>query len=270
MSPLRPLVILALVLPLASVSGQSTWSSPTHTTALGLRLSKGFYGTNGPSFATLSVMPSARIVLSPTAAVELEMPFALASLDASSGSGTTSGSRFGNPLIGVDVSAGPQVRFRGSLRLGVTSDPSDDGAWAALAYGMMSEFDRFEAFIPETHALRAGVEFGAIPAVGKFVQGRLGGTYMIPKGDGDNELMAEYGVRVGYHTGTILVHGGLLGRGILTGEGGSFADRTTHQLAVGAQSTRGRVRPEAELHYFLDDMAGDLKVVASLGLSITP
>lgn len=239
-------------------AAQAPWLPATAGNMFDLRISKGFYGDDGPGLATFTVTPSLRVAISPRVMLEAEVPVAAASEDNPFTDESVSGLRIGNPYAGVAAEIAPTVTLRAGVRVSLIPDDINAGGATALGYGVISEFDRYEAYIPDYTTFRATAEMGKVPAKGGFAQVRIGGTMFMAGSGGDNESLVEYGARVGLHTGTILLHGGLLGRGFLTSDGdASLADRTTHMLMVGVGGTSGRVRPKAEFRMFLDEFLRD-------------
>jgi hypothetical protein len=135
---------------------------------------------------------------------------------------------------------------------------------------VVSEYDRFESFLPDYTTVRATVELGAIPARGGFVQARIGGTQFMASEGGENETLAEYGVRAGLHTGSLLFHAGVLGRAVITAiEGATLADRTSHMVAFGVAVSAGRFRPHAEFRLFLDEeLRQEVQGILALGMAL--
>lgn len=264
----RSAFFLAIALPAATVAGQSTWPGESAGT-FGLRLSKIIVtADDGPDFATLSAVPSGRFALSPTLTLEVELPLARGGGEVGFAARDESGIVFGNPYVGVELPFSGGVLQVGA-RPGISPTPDDEGELIAQLFAILSEFDRYEAFSPETSTLRVLARFGEIPPAGEFAQVRIGATLVKPS-EGDFDMLADYGGRIGHHSGTLLVHAGLLGRAILTSDGGSFAERTIHMLAGGVAGTSGRVRPQAEARYYLDEGFDDARLVVSLGLTVVP
>ena len=88
-----------------------------------------------------------------------------------------------------------------------------------------------------------------------LAQPRLGSTLFVPtEGGGDPELLADYSLQLGYEGERFGFLGGLTGRTWLTTGGyGTFAERTTDQLAVAASVQLGNVRPGVHFRVPLDD-----------------
>lgn len=264
----RSALLLALTLPAATIAGQSTWPGQS-TGTFGLGLSKIIVtADNGPDVATFSVIPSGRIALSPTLTLEVELPFARGGGEVGFEARDESAIVLGNPYLGIEVPFSGGVLQVGA-RPGISSAPDDEGELIAQLYAILAEFDRYEAFLPETSTLRVLARFGEIPAAGGFTQVRIGATLVKPS-EGDFDMLADYGGRIGHHSGSLMVHAGLLGRAILTSDGGSFAERTIHMLAGGVAGTGGRVRPQAEARYYLDEGFDDARLVVLLGLTVVP
>lgn len=266
----RVLPLLLLLLASTEAAAQSAWLPTAAGNSLDLRISRGFYGEGGPGLATFAMTPSIRVAVGPRVMVEAELPIAAANQSNGFGGESATGFLPGNPYGGIAAELAPSVRLRAGLRLGIISDDPSPGEALALGYGVISEYDRFESYLPDYTTVRATVELGAVPARGGFAQARVGGSMFLAGEGGENESLAEYGVRIGMHTGAVLIHGGLLGRAVMSAaEGASIADRTTHMVALGVGKTSGRVRPNLEFRYFLDEFIRDeVKGIVALGMSV--
>lgn len=260
-------LLLFTVIPFAIGNGQSTWSFPDDDNVFDLRISRGFFSDGNPGLATFTATPSIRIGVSPKVAIEGELPVAFANADDPFDGESISGSRIGNPYFGVSAGVAPSVRIRVGFRygMGISDNDDDGGGLLALAYGVISEFDRWEAYVPEANSARVLAEIGTIPTQGAFVQARLGATRVM-QDDLDGETLVEYGVRVGHTSSGVLLSAGLLGRYWLDGDGG---DRNTNQVALGVAAASGAVRPMVEVRSFIDeDLREGVKAVLSLGIAV--
>lgn len=261
--PRHPLLLLGLLLPLATVTGQSTWpGAPANT--IGIRIAKSIVtADNGPDLATFTAVPSGRFALSPRLTLEVEIPIARASEDGGFGEGNVSGTAIGNPYVGIEIPMAAGF-LQAGVRLGIAPNADEQGELAAQLYAVLSEFDRYEGHLPKTSAARVLAVYGRMPESGQFAQLRIGATG-VKASEGDFEVFADYGGRIGLRGGGAMMHIGLLGRAILTSEEGSFGERTIHMLTGGVAATSGSVRPLAELRYFLDEGFDDARLVVALG-----
>ena len=261
------LLPLALLIGSTNVIAQSAWLPVATGNNFDLRISRGFYGEGGPGLATFAMTPSFRIEVAPRLMIEAELPIASASQSNSFTGDSETGFSPGNPYAGIVAQVAPVARLRAGIRPGIISDDLSVGEGLALGYGVISEYDRFEAYLPDYTAVRATVELGAVPATGGFAQARVGATLFMASDGGENETLAEYGVRIGMRTGAVMFHGGMLGRAVMTADEG--ADKTTNMLTVGIGGAAGRVRPNLEFRYFLDeDIREEVKGILALGVTV--
>jgi hypothetical protein len=264
--PSRTLILVAVFLPTITASGQSVWPGDSPGT-VGLRLAKSIVtADNGPGLATFTAVATGRFALTPRVTAEAEVSLARATGESGSGGESISGTALGNPYVGIEVPVG-SATVQAGLRLGVAPVADGPGELDAQLYAILSEFDRFEAFMPKTSAARVLVGVGRAPSAGGFVQGRFGATAM-KSDDTDVEVFLDYGGRIGYRGSGMMGYGGVLGRAILTSGEGSFSDRTIHMLSAGAAAVSGRARPQAELRYYLDEGTDDARIVVALGMVV--
>lgn len=261
--------LLVALLPMAAVQGQATWPGAP-SGLVNLRVGKVFVTQeDGPDFATFIVTPGARIAIGRSMTLEVELPFARASEDFGLPPESVSGFAIGNPYIGLDLPTG-NVRLQVGVRPGLAQDPDEPGDALALGYGFLTEFDRYEAYLPETSTIRFLAGFGTSPTRGQFAQLRIGGTALVQGGGGDGEVFADYGGRIGHAGDRHMIHVGILGRALLTSEEGGLAERTVHALAGGAALRTGAVQPSVELRYHLDEGYENARLVVLLGVAVVP
>lgn len=265
------LFLLAQIALLAnSASSQRLWLPAVATRNIGMDVVKGFYKSNpygSIDFASFTVDLQGRFPLNDKVALTAAIPFSRVGETTTVGSESASKSEsaFGNPWLGIEAVAGADVVIEFGIRPGVASDEKI----AASSLGILNDFDRFEAWLPNTSSGRVIAHIGRIPDQGPFVTGVLGATYAIPGSGGHKTLFGSYGVRAG------IMGSGILGSVTFTGHANisesdmSFDERTVHQVAFNLEATRGKFRPSGSIRTYLDEDAREsLKAILTLGASI--
>jgi hypothetical protein len=146
---------------------------------------------------------------------------------------------------------------------------ADDQAEAsAVGFGVITEYDRFEAWLGKATSVRGVLHLGRLPTEGAFVTARVGGSVLIPDGTGaDPEVLANYGVRAGLVRKGTMFYAAITGRALVTSVQGTVEDRTVHQLGVGLEALRGQVRPQLGARIFLDAELENVNAVLTAGFA---
>lgn len=234
-----------------NASAQQYWHTEVGRGQLRLELLKPFLKGSGEGSLVGAGFVEGSVRATPTVYVEGEMPVARASLEDFGGTPVSS-VRIGNPYVGVRLQEkGRMMGARLGIRLPISTAGSGAGE-EALAVGVLSDFDRWEAFAPKVFTARGAVELSKTNANGLLVGAAIGPSVMVSTEGGDPELFGDYGARIGYDGPKLYLAAELTGRIWVTEEGGSLADRTVHQLAGVAELRPGRVRPQLRVRVPLD------------------
>jgi hypothetical protein len=210
-----------------------------------------------------TVFLSGHAELRPAARLQLEIPFVFSK--ATEGGISESSSSIGNPYVGVQLHKN-WVTFDVGGRAPLASSEE-----AATLLGLVTDLDRFEAFIADAASVIAVGRAEAITSTGFAVAGFGGPSYVIYTGDEsdvDNELMLIYGVEASYRTG--FVHAGArLSARYITTEDGSFGEKSLHQVGLFANLGRGSIRPSFQFRIPVDDdLREQTKWSGGMGLQI--
>ncbi len=230
---------------------QAYWFDEAGRGSVRLELLKPFLEDTDEGFLTGAGFLGASAQVRPSLRFEGELPFARA---AASGAG--SALRMGNPYVGIRLHReGKAASARLGVRLPLASLPGSFEALTADLVGASADVDRLEAFSPKVLTIRGSVEYRRVNAGGLLLGASIGPTVLISTDDDVNEsseLLADYGVRVGYEGASALVTAAFTGRLLVTEEGLSIEDRTTHQVTGMAELRSGRVRPSLLVRLPLD------------------
>lgn len=261
--PFRYLLLMMLAISfgvmIPSVSpAQSVWMDRSHPKAISLELMRPFKtGFTVPSFA---IFLTARVPAGERRFLLAEMPLVHAAFDRTRDSFTST--TVGNPFIGFEFWQANNIRFlEVGFRLPVAKEYGSSGL--SPVYGLVTDFDRFEAFTTQTltlsgmfnriHRLPVANDSSGVGTV-RF---RVGPSILIHTDRGafkdDNEVLLNYSVLWGgkHRWRRLATAFGLTGRMILTEEG-TPAERTIHQFGFSVNFKIGQGRLGAHIRMPLE------------------
>ena len=255
-----------LVLVTSPVSAQRVWLSPDPGRNVGLEIGKGFFTSSfGIKFASFVITAEGRFPVTHRVAITAAIPYAtIRESQSFDGSGTSTA--FGNPWIGAEIAAQPDITLEAGIRPGIASGaPSHDQAYFL---GEFDDFNRMEAWVPKRTSVRAMAHLGRIPERGTLVTGIVGGTVFLAGDGGESVVYANYGVRLGVrddHSMTSLTFTGRANLGHALVEGS--LNRTENQVAIQVEGTRGAFRPRLSVGSFTSSIRNEIKAIATIGAS---
>ena len=247
-----------------SLFGQSLWPDQTGDRAVAVEFLKpDFEGDNNTDLLTSATFLSGRLLIGQSVVGEAELPFVRYGID--TGAIKRSESSVGNPYLGVRIKS-PMLTYRVGVRVPIATD--DDGT--TLTAGRLTDYDRFEAFLPDVFAIKGSV-MGPV-RLSDLVTLDIGGGPVIllsTKDNGSNDLWAQYFVLARITTGNVTVKSGLTGVAILTESNLDFSERTTHQFGLGATLNLGTVRPGLLVRIPLQKaLTEDINYVVGLNVTV--
>jgi hypothetical protein len=161
----------------------------------------------------------------------------------------------GNPYFGLEFQ-NPKSPLYG--RVGVRVPVASEDKGDALAFGVYSQFGRFEAFLPKvtTVSVQAGYikRFADRPIV---IRGYLQPNLMIPN-EGDAEVISDVSGEFGVQTHYVDVTVGVLGRVLLTESDLEFSERTMFLFGSAASVNISQASVGGYVHIPLDHDWQDL------------
>jgi hypothetical protein len=265
-----------MLTPLA-LSAQSIWLEAGHKRSFGLEVLKpNFKNEDAGSFSSTNsgwvVFAALRLPVSGKILFVGELPFVHGSSKTESSffdvNRSDSQSFLGNPYLGFEF-ADRTGAFTTEVGLRVPVTPDDK--FLGVITGIYSEYDRFEAFVPDNLPVMAIANYRYRDPSGFVLKLRGGPSLLIYTGDSDFnddvELFLGYSAQTGYESERFSILGGITGRALLTTEDASFDERSIHQLGFNASVGLGQVRPGVHFRLPLDD---DLKAIIDsvLGLNL--
>jgi hypothetical protein len=211
-----------------------------------------------------------RLPINPTMSLIADLPIAHGSVgfDGESESNTI----IGNPLVGAEYAATPQVTLALSTRLPLTNSSFEDDD-VATATSFLSDPLRLESFAMDYVPVSLAARY-AHPISEQFsLLGRAGITQLFFTGDEDeegfeseNETLADYGFAGLYSTGDARFSAGLQGRWNVSADEGDFGENSLHEIGAGADILFRGVRPGVTLRYALDE---DVREVRDFSFGLT-
>lgn len=266
---------LASVIGSGSLPAQQYWSDRADGTVVRADFLKPFLKDDGFQFLSGAVFVSGSGPAGKNLRFEADIPLARAGFGVTTLPSTPSQSslRLGNPYLGLRIhqSGRPLSGYLG-LRLPLASDPTTTAGNLAMVVGVLSDFNRFEAFLPKVLTVRTGIELRSVSPEGMLIGTKIGPSLLVSTEDGggdDAELFADYGVQGGYEGAAVRATVGFTGRLLATESGLSFAERTEHVIAGSVELLRGRVRPSVLIRMPLDKaVREETSVTLGFGLAI--
>jgi hypothetical protein len=260
------LIAFALPMPSAAILGQSLWKPQTSEKSMGLEISKPFL--DGGHLSVLSTTSFLWVQWPIHEKIQFvgELPLAYGSYDDEFGG--ESDFVLGNPYLGLRFGEdGSKLSGQFGVRLPVTPSHSNP----ALGVGLFSDFiSRPGAFWPDNVPVTGTVAYQVRNEQGLVLQVTGGADAWIAteSGYGDRvEAWGLYGARAGYDNQVWAFSGGLAGRAILTESGGSFADRTVHELGLDIGYLDTQVQPNLFVRFPLDKgLRENLNLVVGFGI----
>lgn len=280
------LAVSALSLTANGVHAQRYWHDEQGRSAIRIDAWVPFLKGDGHKFFSGAVVPSASILVGDGFRFEADLPIMRAGQDFGGTLGTQSAVRIGNPYLGLRIGDDAKT-VSGTLgvRLPVGQSPQDAAGQQAVAAGIASNWDDFEAFAPSVLTVRALVEIRRVSARHVLFGVRAGpslttNTSGDPTRDGETTL--DYGARLGYDGARVLVFGALTGRYLMTAPRSpgtcpatgscnlkTFDARSDHHVSGALELRPGSVRPRVTLKIPLDKGRRTNEAGAVLGLGVS-
>jgi hypothetical protein len=264
------LLIALFQLSAMPASAQRICLAPDPGRNVGLEITKGLFKSGSEvDFASFVVTAEGRFPVSNRLAVTAAIPYSRVSISDPFLANPPS-SAFGNPWVGIEAIASPDLTVEAGIRPGVSSNEFIDTS--AQEFGVLEDFDRFEAWLPKTTSLRAMVHAGRIAQQGTFVTGMFGGSVLIPSGGDGTTVYANYGVRVGVRDAHTLTSLSLTGR-VGISHGGVLAgslNSNVNQVAIAVEGVRGTFRPRFSVGSYVNEGPREFtKAIVTVGASVT-
>lgn len=261
-----PLFFLLFLLLTPAALGQSPWLDQTAGRVIWLEVlkpnhSEGFSSldTKTPFLASNWYL-SARWQAVGLLVLRTEIPFVNAgfklSIDTGGGSinYNYSENQFGNPYLGVELGRPGASSFG---EIGIRFPVVDNEHLFSSEFGTYTDYDRFDAFVPNTWTFTAAAKVQLKSREGILLLIRAGPAFFLPtEGGVDPELFGDYSLQTGYQSSRITLLGGFTGRGWLTEN--DLSNRFIDQFGFSASYVAGNFVPGVQLRLPMDVVLSDI------------
>lgn len=235
------------------ILAQSTWLPPTDNSLVSVEVYKpkrpvGSIDANGTVIFLTALLrkPSGLTFV-------FEMPIAHSNeLDLVSIGRRNSQTAVGNPYFGISFRGNQSATT--TLDVGIRFPLASDDQVFARSIGMETDFDRWEAFLPDQFTLRTLI--GGFwskedsPHAG-WIKG--GGTLLVANEIRDLEFLADFRAGLWFNGNKVAYGFTLIGRTLLTERGLSLSERNELLLGFGFNINLGPFKPGVHAHVPLTD-----------------
>ncbi len=211
--------------------------------------------SDGTKFLTSAVLIGGQVEVTPNLAIAARLPITHLGLTGTNAESSTDignvylGGRYAPSVSNLQVEIGAYIPVGGA-------DAFDSGI-----VGYLSDFDRLEAYLPETFSLLGRAAYVYRHDSGFRLEGIAGPSVLIYTGELEEDgtdLHMHYGTRGWYDAGKVSVGAGLSGAANLTVSDADLGERTVHQGALYVAGNTGSVRPHAYIRLPLDDSLSEV------------
>jgi hypothetical protein len=240
----------------AGLNAQAVWTDKFTARGVTIDHLRGFFEDESISGQSWISYLSGRFPVSATLRLKPEIPFGYETVGENS-------VVLGNPYLGLEVlgNDGSSTAEIG-LRL-----PAIYSATPMTQVAEALDFDRFEAFSPETAAV-TGSFVGRNKSEAVQIEVAGGVTVLVPFNDNDTEILGQYALQIVLQSRYVGAISGMTGRVLFTEGGLSFGQRTTHQFGLTILGLFGDFRPGVMTRIPLDQPLRS-KINAVLGFSFS-
>lgn len=253
---------LLLLAPTAAAA-QDLWPEPRRERTIDLEWVRPSLENTDLAFHAGFWHLTAGIPVDSAARLIVVLPYTVAAFDGGADEGE---SALGNIYAGAEIGR-PAATVTGQL--GVYLPTASEDASDPAILGLLGDFDRAEAYLPNVTALRGGMQYRQTDPGGILYGFRFGGSGLIPSGGGGGsaELLLDYGLIFGVETARVRLAGTIDGRlGATAGAGVSLGDRSIHQAGFEAVLLGGRVEPRLILRVPMDEALDGVGPMVGVGL----
>jgi hypothetical protein len=261
-------VLLTVVVTAETSRAQAGWLKFRPGPGITIESYKGnFVHFENLSFTTSTWFLSGEFEVSPDFYFVLELPYS--HFDVKGEYDFKAENIVGNPYFGLryekETTGGI---FRGGIRFPVIKAKNDQDY--AMYYGMLTTFDRFEAFVQELFTISAMGGYKYVSPDGVAIRMMLGPVLFMPKDD-DKELWGDYSIHFWYQNKALTVGGGMAGRILVASpyaDEVDFGERLVNRLELAGKVMLGILSPGIHLQIPLDDDQNE-EISSSYGLDLT-
>lgn len=249
------LLLLIVAFPM-TMSAQTNFPlmSKENKTLLSFQFQHPFMKSTGTDFTALSGTYDLTLVAPVSSSVSIIGTLPYAGYSASSKYFSESAGGLANISVGVSKSSASGTSIL-TGKVFLPTAPSDGINSAAIMYGFYHRFYELEQFLPEALSIQTQY-FYRKNFNGFLLGGVIGGSVLIPTGNALNEMevLARYGVSMGYESNDVRIVAEFIGIGILTESRILAKSWSEHFIAFGGQWSGGSVvKPKLKVQLPLGD-----------------
>jgi hypothetical protein len=260
-----PAILLILITTTATLSAQPIWIGADQNHAFTFEWQKPMFDNgDGVGLMMSSIFLGYRTRTSQSLSVVLDLPVANYDYDSDAGEFL-----LGNPYVGLAFGS-EDAKFSGDV--GVRLPISDEDKVNAAVTGILSDFDRLEAFASKAVPVIGIMRFKTMfPASKLGVRAHFGPSILVytnDRGSDDMTVYLKYGLIGMYKGESVLAQLGFSGIYNASNEYGSFEDNSMHHFGITINVDAGaHIWPGLLLRIPMDD---DLKraIDAILGVNV--
>lgn len=258
--------ILATAFPRSPAAAQDLWPEPRREPTVDFEWVRP--RVDGADLTALAGFwrLTAAIPVDDKARVVVVLPYTVAESDAAFAQGETSA--IGNIYLGAEIGS-PGSPLTGHLGAYLPTAAEAGGDPAVL--GFLGDFDRLEAYLPNSLAMRGGLQYRQRDPGGIVYGFRFGGSGIAPTGGGGGsaELLLDYGLIFGVEQERLRITGTLDGRLFATvGGQANLGDRTVNQAGVELVLLGWRVEPRVVVRVPMDEQLDGVGPMFGLGATL--
>lgn len=270
-SVLVALTALLLVAVPSVVMSQSIWLLPSAGNSISLEVFKSDWaGSSNVSPGSSVWFLTGQFRTSPSVRVVGELSLSRFNLKSAGLFNSEVGSAVGNPYFGLLLNSENSSLIG---ELGVRVPVTSGRKLLTSVNGWYSEFDRWEAFIPDLLVARGRIGGKSIDGSGN-VQAQIlgGGTFWYPIQGGEKELFVDAVAKMWFRGDIFMFGTTFSGRALITESGNIFSELTEFQIGFGVYGNFGKVQSGIHAHFPLqsEGLIGMGQAVESVfGINIT-
>ena len=240
------IITLCTLLITSPLSAQSIWLDQDKNNSIAIEILKPkFDSYTEYTFVSSTIFLSGRHAVNENIILIVELPFAHCGYryyDWWWWDTEISETIFGNPYLGVEVSGHESPVF-GEFGLRLPLTPEDK--FFSTTFGVFSDYNRFEAFIPNIVSLTAKGNYRYIYNKVVSYRLRLGPTLWINTNryGNDTELLLDYSGQIEYKDEPVTFIIGISGRFIVSAPNLAFHAKDAHQIGIAGSVGIGSFRP---------------------------
>lgn len=261
----RCLLVLGLLLLPPAAAAQDLWPEPRREPTADLEwVRPRIEGADLGTFAGFWRLTAA-VPVDEKARLVVVVPYTVAEVEGSIAQDATTA--LGNIYVGAEIGS-PGATLTGYLGAYLPTAAEDAGDPAVL--GVLGDFDRLEAYLPNALAMRGGMQYRRTDPGGVLYGFRFGGSGIAPTGGGGGsaELIIDYGLIFGVETARLRLAATIDGRfGATAGTGIPLEDLTVHQAGFEVVLLGWRVEPRLIVRVPMDEQLDGVGPMVGLGMT---